>query len=108
MSPITLSHAKPKVHSVHDDTKHKEFATSLLNARPMLVLSRRTDESIEIQPAEDADRSMTVAQLFADGPILITLLGISRHRFKLGIEAPEQLAIRRTDRRVEWQEKGSG
>jgi hypothetical protein len=28
----------------------------------MLVLSRRTDESIEIQPAEDADRSMTLAQ----------------------------------------------
>jgi sRNA-binding carbon storage regulator CsrA len=67
----------------------------------MLVLSRRTDESIEMQPAEDADRSMTLAQLFADGPILIVLLGGSGRRVKLGIEAPEQLSIRRTDRSVE-------
>jgi sRNA-binding carbon storage regulator CsrA len=63
----------------------------------MLVLSRRTDESILIQPADGADGSMTLAQLFADGPILITLLGGSGRRVKLGIEAPEQLSIRRND-----------
>jgi sRNA-binding carbon storage regulator CsrA len=63
----------------------------------MLVLSRRADESILIQPAEGADGSMTLAQLFANGPILITLLGASGRRVKVGIEAPEQLAIRRKD-----------
>jgi sRNA-binding carbon storage regulator CsrA len=63
----------------------------------MLVLSRRADESILIQPAEGADGSMTVAQLFANGPILITLLGATGRRVKVGIEAPEQLAIRRKD-----------
>jgi sRNA-binding carbon storage regulator CsrA len=40
---------------------------------------------------------MTLAQLFANGPILITLLGATGRRVKVGIEAPEQLAIRRKD-----------
>jgi sRNA-binding carbon storage regulator CsrA len=63
----------------------------------MLVLSRRTDESIEIQLADGADGSMTLAQLFANGPILIKLLGGTGRRIKLGIEAPQQLSIRRRD-----------
>jgi sRNA-binding carbon storage regulator CsrA len=63
----------------------------------MLVLSRRADESIVIQPADGVDVSMTMAQLFANGPIQITLLGGSGRRIKMGIEAPEQLAIRRKD-----------
>jgi sRNA-binding carbon storage regulator CsrA len=63
----------------------------------MLVLSRRADESIMIQPAEGTDGSMTLEQLFAKGPILITLLGGSGRRVKVGIEAPEQLSIRRKD-----------
>jgi sRNA-binding carbon storage regulator CsrA len=63
----------------------------------MLVLSRRADESILIQPAEGTDVSMTLEQLFAKGPILITLLGGTGRRVKVGIEAPEQLSIRRKD-----------
>ena len=63
----------------------------------MLVLSRRADESIVIQPADGVDASMTLAQLFANGPIQITLLGGTGWRVKMGIEAPEQLAIRRKD-----------
>ena len=63
----------------------------------MLVLSRRADESIVIQPAEGADGNMTMAELFANGPIQITLLGGTGRRIKMGIEAPEQLAIRRKD-----------
>jgi len=63
----------------------------------MLVLSRRADESIVIQPADGTDRSMTVAELFANGPIQITLLGGTGRRIKMGIDAPEQLAIRRKD-----------
>ena len=41
----------------------------------MLVLSRRADESIVIQPADGTDGKMTLAELFANGPIQITLLG---------------------------------
>jgi sRNA-binding carbon storage regulator CsrA len=63
----------------------------------MLVLSRRADESIVIQPADGADVKMTLAELFADGPILITLLGGTGKRVKVGIDAPVQLAIRRKD-----------
>ena len=61
----------------------------------MLVLSRCTDESIVIELADDMYGSMTLAELFADGPILITLLGGSGRRVKMGIEAPNQLSIRR-------------
>jgi len=50
----------------------------------MLVLSRRADESIVIQPAEGADANMTMAQLFANGPIQITLLGGTGRRVKVG------------------------
>jgi sRNA-binding carbon storage regulator CsrA len=63
----------------------------------MLVLSRRADESIVIQPADGADATMTLAELFANGPILITLLGGTGKRVKVGIDAPTQLAIRRKD-----------
>jgi len=63
----------------------------------MLVLSRRADESIVIQPADGVDSSMTMAELFANGPIQITLLGGTGRRVKMGIEAPEQLAIRRKE-----------
>jgi sRNA-binding carbon storage regulator CsrA len=63
----------------------------------MLVVTRRADESIVIAPADGADEAMTLAELFANGPIEITLLGGSGRRVKMGIEAPTQLAIRRKD-----------
>lgn len=63
----------------------------------MLVLTRRADESILIQPADGTDTRMTLEELFAHGPIQITLLGGSGRRVKMGIEAPAQLAIRRKD-----------
>jgi sRNA-binding carbon storage regulator CsrA len=63
----------------------------------MLVLSRRTDESIVIELADAVYGNMTLAELFADGPILITLLGGSGRRVEMGIEAPNQLSIRRKD-----------
>ncbi len=63
----------------------------------MLVLSRRSDESVVIQPAEGVDGSITLAQLFAGGPIQIIMLGSSGRRVKIGIVAPEQLSIRRKE-----------
>lgn len=63
----------------------------------MLVLSRRADESILIQPADGTDTRMTLAELFKNGPIQITLLGGTGKRVKMGINAPTELAIRRKD-----------
>jgi sRNA-binding carbon storage regulator CsrA len=63
----------------------------------MLVLTRRPDESIVIVPADGTDTRMTVAELFAQGPIQITLLSGSGRRVKMGIDAPSPLAIRRKD-----------
>jgi hypothetical protein len=54
-----------------------------------------TNESIVIEPADPADSTMTVADLFAKGPIQITLLGGTYRRAKFGVEAPDPLAIRR-------------
>lgn len=64
----------------------------------MLVVSRRSDESILIRPADDADGNVTLKDLFANGPIEITLLGGNGRRVKMGIEAPRQLSIRRKDK----------
>lgn len=61
----------------------------------MLIVSRRSEESILIQPAADADMNLRLKDVFADGPIEIIFLGSSARRVKLGIEAPNQLTIRR-------------
>jgi sRNA-binding carbon storage regulator CsrA len=63
----------------------------------MLVLTRRADESIVIAPADGTDQQMTLGELFANGPIQITLLGSTGRRVKVGIDAPTHLAIRRKD-----------
>lgn len=80
---------------------HQRFQLQLLTAAQCGLsvdgIQARADESIVIQPAEGADGAMTLAQLFANGPIQITLLGGTGRRVKMGIEAPEQLAIRRKD-----------
>ncbi len=64
----------------------------------MLVVSRRSDESILIKPADGVDFSLTLADLFAAGPIEITLLGGNGRRVKMGIDAPPELSIRRKDK----------
>jgi sRNA-binding carbon storage regulator CsrA len=64
----------------------------------MLVVSRRADETIEINLAEGADGTLTLNDLFAKGAIEITLLGGNGRRVKMGIEAPRELSIRRVDK----------
>ncbi len=63
----------------------------------MLVVSRRADESIQITLAEGVDGNLTLRDVFANGPIEITLLGTGR-RVKMGIEAPPELCIQRVDK----------
>ena len=64
----------------------------------MLVVSRRSDESILIKLAEGVDGTLTLKDLFSKGPIEITLLGGNGRRVKMGIEAPPELSIRRKDK----------
>lgn len=63
----------------------------------MLVVSRRSAESILIRPAEDIDPSMTLRDLFANGPIEITVLGGNGRRVKMGVDAPAELTIWRKE-----------
>jgi sRNA-binding carbon storage regulator CsrA len=64
----------------------------------MLVVSRRSDEAIQIKLADGADGTLTLNDLFAKGPIEITLLGGNGRRVKVGIAAPPELCIRRKDK----------
>jgi sRNA-binding carbon storage regulator CsrA len=64
----------------------------------MLVVSRRSDEAIVIKLADGADGTLTLNDLFAKGPIEITLLGGNGRRVKMGIAAPPELCIRRKDK----------
>ena len=63
----------------------------------MLIVSRRDDESIEIKPGDDIDPHMTLADLFAAGPIEIRIFSSNGNRVKMGVQAPEQLSIWRKD-----------
>ena len=77
----------------------QEWKNMLLRSQDAILFDqvRKGFSLLTIQPAEGADSAMTLAQLFANGPIQITLLGGTGRRVKMGIEAPEQLAIRRKD-----------
>ncbi|MDJ0750720.1 MAG: carbon storage regulator [Woeseiaceae bacterium] len=59
----------------------------------MLIVSRRDAESIEIRPGDGIDPSMTLADLFSNGPIEITIFSSNNNRVKMGVQAPEQLCI---------------
>jgi sRNA-binding carbon storage regulator CsrA len=66
----------------------------------MLIVSRRDAESILIRPGEGIDTSMTLADLFQNGPIEITIFTSDNVRVKMGVQAPEQLSIWRKNNPV--------
>ncbi|MGH8167848.1 MAG: carbon storage regulator [Woeseiaceae bacterium] len=59
----------------------------------MLIVSRKDAERILIRPGDGVDPNTTLAELFRDGPIEITVF--SQGAVKMGVHAPRQLAIRR-------------
>lgn len=63
----------------------------------MLIVSRRDAESILIRPGDGIDTSMTLADLFATGPIEITIFSSNNNRVKMGVQAPNELSIWRKD-----------
>jgi sRNA-binding carbon storage regulator CsrA len=59
----------------------------------MLVIKRRIDEIVTIEPQDGHERSLTVDDLFNGGAIQITLLEVGSSWVKLAIEAPTLLKI---------------
>lgn len=59
----------------------------------MLIVSRKDEESIEIRPGDGIDPDMTLADLFASGPIEITIFSATANRVKMGVQAPTELCI---------------
>jgi sRNA-binding carbon storage regulator CsrA len=59
----------------------------------MLIVSRRDAESILIRPDEGIDMQMTLADLFRNGPIEITIFSSNGTRVKMGVQAPDALSI---------------
>ena len=63
----------------------------------MLVVSRKENESIKIEPLAGIDQSLTLQELFAQGPIVVTLTHVGARRVRLVIEAPDALRISRSE-----------
>ena len=63
----------------------------------MLVVSRKENESIKIEPLDDIDRSLTLHEVFGQGPIVVTLTHVGARRVRLVIEAPDALRISRSE-----------
>ncbi len=59
----------------------------------MLVISRKENESIRIEPAEGLDPSLTLEEAFRRGPIVVKLVRIGGRRVRLVIEAPPPLKV---------------
>jgi sRNA-binding carbon storage regulator CsrA len=63
----------------------------------MLVLMRREQESLLIYPEDNIPEDMTVAELFANGPLEVKVTSTNDFQCKLGIKAPSELAIVRNE-----------
>ena len=59
----------------------------------MLVISRKENESITLEPAEGLDPSLTLREVFGRGPIVFRVIHVGSRRVQLLIKAPDQLRI---------------
>ena len=63
----------------------------------MLVLTRKVGKSIRIGPAEEADLSVPLGELFEEGPIEIRVIRSFGHQVQVGVWAPPALLILRSE-----------
>ena len=63
----------------------------------MLVVSRKQNESIKIEPANGIDPSLTLRDVFAQGPIVVVVKHVGPRRVRIAIEAPSGLSILRSE-----------
>lgn len=66
----------------------------------MLVLSRRCGESLLIFPDEGVASELTVAELFAGGPLEITIVKFNGRQARIAIDAPAELMVLRSELQV--------
>jgi len=63
----------------------------------MLVVTRKENESIKIEPVEGVDPSLTLREVFAHGPIVLKLTHVGQRRVRIVVEAPSALKIMRNE-----------
>jgi sRNA-binding carbon storage regulator CsrA len=63
----------------------------------VLVVSRKENESIRIEPVEGLDPTLTLREAFAGGGIVVRLQHVGQRRIRLVIEAPPALRIMRSE-----------
>jgi carbon storage regulator CsrA len=63
----------------------------------MLLLSRRNQQGIVIEPDASVPKDMKVADLFGDQGIRIKIIGVENGVVKLGIDAPSEFKILRNE-----------
>jgi sRNA-binding carbon storage regulator CsrA len=63
----------------------------------MLLITCKCGEGIFVYPAKEVDRTMTIGELFANGPIAIWISDIGRTTAHLAIDAPEVLTASREE-----------
>lgn len=63
----------------------------------MLILNRREGESFVIRWNNHNDPSITAATLFAQLPITVTVVKSQSGQARIGVEAPPQLTILRSE-----------
>jgi sRNA-binding carbon storage regulator CsrA len=63
----------------------------------MLVVSRKENESIRIEPVDGLDPALTLREAFASGAIVVRLQHVGHKRVRLLIEAPPALKIMRSE-----------
>lgn len=65
----------------------------------MLAISRKQNEAVTIEPVEGLDPSLTLREVFENGPIVFRVIHVGSGRVRLALEAPAQLKILRTGAR---------
>ena len=63
----------------------------------MLVVTRKENESIKIEPVDGVDPSLTLREVFAHGPIVLKLTHVGQRRVRIVVEAPSALKIMRNE-----------
>ncbi len=63
----------------------------------MLVVTRKANESIKIEPVDGVDPSLTLREVFAQGPIFLKLAHVGQRRVRIVVEAPSSLKVMRSE-----------
>jgi sRNA-binding carbon storage regulator CsrA len=62
----------------------------------VLIISRKENEAIRIEPAAGIDPSLTLREAFQHGPIVVKLIHVGGRRVRLVIDTPAPLKVWRS------------